>query len=346
MRGIDVTGTALASAAVRSSVWMASGRAIVQMACGFALVLFALVAPAGLADGRLSAPMLALVAFLPLGLAEVLDPSGRRGLPRGAHRSVAAPPAAILRDTPPAVQDPAHPLSLPLPLVGSTEALRVCQVSATWGARTVLHDLSLDLPPGSRLAVVGPTGSGKSTLAGLLVRFIDPASGVVRLAGTDVRELALDDVRRTVGLVDDDPHIFGSTLAENIRLARPAATDADIESALRGARLGEWLDTLPDGLGSWLGAGAAGVSGGERARIGLARVLLSDNPVVVLDEPTAHLDAATALAVTADLLSGVGTRSVVMTTHRPEGLDLVDVVLDLSAPEPRDAELGELLGAP
>jgi ATP-binding cassette, subfamily C, bacterial CydCD len=131
-----------------------------------------------------------------------------------------------------------------------------------------------------------------------------------------------------VGLLDDDPYLFASTLAENVRLARPDATDAEVADALRRARLGEWLDSLPDGLATRLGDGAASVSGGERARIGLARLLLADHPVLVLDEPTAHLDGPTARLVAADLLAERGRRSVVWVTHDGAGLDRCDAVLD------------------
>jgi ATP-binding cassette subfamily C protein CydCD len=134
-----------------------------------------------------------------------------------------------------------------------------------------------------------------------------------------------------VGLVDDDPHVFGTTLVENVRLARPEADDEEVERALRSARLGEWLDTLPEGLHTWLGDGHAQVSGGERARLGIARALLSRQRVLVLDEPTAHLDHATATALAREVLSGTRERSIVWITHSPVGLDLVDRCLDLDA---------------
>jgi ATP-binding cassette subfamily C protein CydCD len=177
--------------------------------------------------------------------------------------------------------------------------------------------------------MVGPSGCGKSTLAAVLLRFLDPTSGQVRLGARDARDLLLDDVRRTVGLVDDDPHVFSSTLRENVRLARPEASETDIEGALRTARLGPWLDGLPEGMDTLLGDGNAHVSGGERARIGLARAVLAGQPVLVLDEPTAHLDTATANAVADDLLAAGGGRAVLWITHRTVGLDRMDAVLDL-----------------
>jgi ATP-binding cassette, subfamily C, bacterial CydCD len=224
------------------------------------------------------------------------------------------------------VADPEHPA----PADGD-DHVGVDRVWASWEDRVVLRDLSLDLRPGERVAVVGPTGSGKSTLASLLLRFVDPAGGSVRLGRRTLREIALDDVRRRVGLVDDDPHVFATTLAENVRLARPGASDAEVEDALRRARLGDWLDSLPAGLDSWLGDGHAGVSGGERARIAIARSLLADQPVLVLDEPAAHLDGATAEALAAEVLDGDEDRTVLWITHAEAGLDRVDRVLDLGA---------------
>jgi ATP-binding cassette subfamily C protein CydCD len=153
--------------------------------------------------------------------------------------------------------------------------------------------------------------------------------GRLELGGVPLPELALDDVRRTVGLVDDDPHVFTTTVVENVRLARPGASDAEVEDALRRVHLGSWLDGLEDGLATWLGDAHSDVSGGERARLGLARSVLADQAVLVLDEPTAHLDGATAEAVAKDLLDGATGRSVVWITHTSTGLDRMDDVLVL-----------------
>jgi ATP-binding cassette, subfamily C, bacterial CydCD len=178
--------------------------------------------------------------------------------------------------------------------------------------------------------VVGPSGCGKSTLAAVLVRFLAPTGGTHRIGTTNVADLAADDVRRVTGLLDDDPYLFSSTLAENVRLARPDAADTEVADALRRARLGPWLDRLPDGLATRLGDGGGAVSGGERARIGIARLLLAEHPVLVLDEPTAHLDSDTARTVADEVLSLPG-RSVVWITHGTVGLDRMDDVLALDA---------------
>ena len=192
-----------------------------------------------------------------------------------------------------------------------------------------LAPTDLDLPPGRHVAVVGPNGSGKSTLLAVLARSLDVRDGRHDVDGTDVRRLPLSTVRDDIAVVDDEPHVFATTLAENLRLARPGADDDALHGALDLAGLGPWADALPEGLGTRLGAGGRGVSGGERTRLGVARAVLADRPVVLLDEPTAHLDHATATAVLDDVLSATRARSVVLVSHRPESLDRFDRILDL-----------------
>src|SRR5690606_7024607 len=199
-------------------------------------------------------------------------------------------------------------------------------VSAGWGAEPVVRGLRLDLGVRARVGLVGPSGSGKSTVAALLLRFLDPDEGEVRWDGTSARLLDPDDIRSRVGLVDDDPYVFGSSLVENVRLARPDADDQQVLAALDRAHLGAWVDGLPHGLSTMLGDGHAHVSGGERARLALARALLADQPVLVLDEPTAHLDADTARAVTEELL-GRSERTVLWITHGTIGLESMDEVI-------------------
>jgi ATP-binding cassette subfamily C protein CydCD len=165
----------------------------------------------------------------------------------------------------------------------------------------------------------------------LLLRFVDPSDGRYLIDGVDARELALSDVRRTVTLVDDDPHIFGSTVYENIRLAQPGASEEEVEAVLRTASLDAWVDALPRGMATRIGDGGAAVSGGERARIGLARALLADPAVVVLDEPTAHLDSDTARRVTDTMLGSNPARTLVWVTHGTIGLDRMDDLLSLTA---------------
>ncbi|MEO7350782.1 MAG: thiol reductant ABC exporter subunit CydC, partial [Marmoricola sp.] len=256
-RTSDRTGGALVGAAR----WLGAGRGLALLVSGAGVVATAWVAEPWVRSGELSGPMMALVVLLPLALAELTVPLADAGA-LAARTAAAARRLRAIEETPPLVTDAAV---RPLP---PTSELDVVSVSGGWDPESVTLDhVSLSVPAGARLGVVGPSGSGKSTLAGLMLRFLDPSSGQVELGATPAQWLSLDDLRSVVGLVDDDPHVFGTTLVENIRLARPGATDAEVELALRRACLGEWLDTLPAGVHTWLGDGHASVSGGERARL-------------------------------------------------------------------------------
>ncbi|MEO5746024.1 MAG: thiol reductant ABC exporter subunit CydC [Terracoccus sp.] len=211
-------------------------------------------------------------------------------------------------------------------------------VTASWnGQRSHLGPVDLDLPAGSRVAITGPNGAGKSTLLAVLARNLDATGGACTWNGVDVSGLSLSGVRDRIAVVDDEPHIFATTLRNNLTLAAPDATDDDILAGLTRVGLAPFVEALPGGLDTALGTGGRGVSGGERARLGIARALLSRRPVVLLDEPVAHLDPPTARAVVADLLAE-GTlepsRTIVMVTHRDDGLDLFDRVLELADPTP------------
>ncbi|NLU76283.1 thiol reductant ABC exporter subunit CydD [Streptomyces sp. HNM0575] len=215
-----------------------------------------------------------------------------------------------------------------------------------------LADFDLTLTPARRVAVVGASGSGKTTLARTLLRFLDAESGTYTLGGGPDRgpdrsgdsgpngaggggvraaDLDSDTVRRHVGLCAQDAHIFDSTLRENLLLARKDATDGDLRRALAAARLDAWTDSLPEGLETLVGEHGARLSGGERQRLALARALLADFPVLVLDEPAEHLDLPTADALTADLLAATEGRTTVLITHRLKGLEAVDEVIVLDA---------------
>jgi ATP-binding cassette subfamily C protein CydCD len=317
---------AVAGAVHRSVRAVALGHAFTAWAGGVGVAAMAWVVP----PGSVSPAMFALLLLLPLALDDALAPLADAGAlsvrTRAAHDRLEQLAAMT-----PAVSAPATPLVRP---EGHEVSLQ--DVALAWDDRPVLEHLDLHIRPGEHLGVIGASGTGKSTLAATLMRFIDPAQGRVLLGGSDVRDLGLDDVRSMVGLVDDDPHVFASSVLENVRLARPGASDDEVAAVLERAGLGTWLATLPAGPATVVGAGAREVSGGERARIALARALLADNAVLVLDEPTAHLDNATARQVTADLLTsaaGAG-RSIIWITHGTVGLDAMDRVVRLRAPGP------------
>lgn len=210
-------------------------------------------------------------------------------------------------------------------------ALRLRGVTASWtGQRTDLPALDLDIAPGERIAIVGANGSGKSTLLAVLARQLDPTAGQYTIGGQDALSADLADTRALFAVLDDEPHIFAGPVDVNLRVAAPDADNAALHAALVAAGLTTWIGTLPEGLATPLGAGGRGLSGGERARFGLARALLSERPVLLLDEPLAHLDHATALGIIEDLSRVERSRSIVMVSHRPEGIDGFDTVLDLS----------------
>jgi ATP-binding cassette subfamily C protein CydCD len=312
----------LGSAARSVSAWTGAARAWAVIVAALSMVAVAALTAPSVADGSVSGPVMALLVLMPLALAEVAQPLAEAGA-LSVRTDAAVARLEALERTPPAVRDT---VSVPPPTAHDVGADRV---RGRWPDAAATPECSVRLGPGERCAVVGPSGSGKSTLAALMMRFLDPDGGRVLHGGVDLRDLALDDVRRLTGLVDDDPHVFATTAAENVRLARPEADDAAVEAALRRAHLGAWLDGLPEGLDTWLGDGHAGLSGGERARLAVARSLLSDQPVLVLDEPAAHLDHATATELAEELLTGPRTRSVLWVTHTDVGLDLVDHVVDL-----------------
>ena len=260
---------------------------------------------------------LAVLALMPLAVHEVfsgLAPAAQE-IPR--LRSASARVADVL-SRPEPVTEPARPAPRP----GPPYDITVRGLTARWAAGQgvepdVLRGADLDLPAGCRVAVTGPSGSGKTTLAMVLLRFLDPAGGTVTLGGTDITALDSDQVRSVIGLCAQDAHIFDSTLRENLRLARPDAGDDELAEALRRARLGDWVASLPRGLDTEVGEHGARLSGGQRQRLALARVLLADFPVVILDEPAEHLDEPTAEALTADLLAATAGRTVLLITHRP-----------------------------
>ena len=278
-------------------------------------------------DGALDPVLVATLALLALASFEAVAPL------TPAARELSATLASgrrvlALVDRRPVIEDPESPL--PAPPRDATVALD--GVTAAYGAeQPVVHDLRLTLAPGHKVALVGPSGSGKTTVTRLLLRFLDPDAGSVTIAGHDLREYAQADVRRHFGIAGQEAYVFDSTIRENLRLARPGASDVDLHDALRRARLDDWVASLPDGLDTPVGEEGSRLSGGQRQRLTLARALLADAPVLVLDEPTAHLDPATAKSVMDDVLAAAAGRSVLLITHRPEGLEQMDEVVTLDA---------------
>ncbi|MFJ3584446.1 thiol reductant ABC exporter subunit CydD [Streptomyces sp. NPDC090127] len=322
-RAADRTLTSIAS---RQAAATAIGAGLSALACGITVAAAAVVGVQAVRDGRLDGVTLAVVVLTPLAAFEAvtglpLAVQYRQRVKRSAER------VYEVLDAPAPVHEPERPAAPP----ASPFPLEVTGLSARHAGQRAeaLSGFELTLEAGRRVAVVGASGSGKTTLAQVLLRFLDADSGAYRIGGIEATALDGDDVRRLVGLCAQDAHIFDSSVRENLRLARTGASDDDLRAALGRARLLEWVDGLPDGLDTLVGEHGSRLSGGQRQRLALARALLADFPVLVLDEPAEHLDLATADALTDDLLRATEGRTTVLITHRLHGLDAVDEVLVL-----------------
>jgi len=305
------------------------GRALVAAALLVATAVATLVTAFVVDPAVTGGPVAALLVVVPVAVGDAFAPlvDTMRYLARAQGSAVRL---EALLDQEPAVSDTAAAVADDIHTTGGRVDLD--GVAASWaGNGEQLAPTDLHITPGRKVAVIGPNGSGKSTMLAVLARHLDPSRGRHTVDGHDVHDLTIEDVRRHVAVVDDEPHVFAASLGANLRLAGPDADDAAVERALGRAGLARWLADLPNGLETRLGSGGRGLSGGERARLGVARAVLADRPLVLLDEPTAHLDHATATAVLDDVLSATDGRSVVMVSHRPEALDRFDTVLDLGA---------------
>ena len=227
-------------------------------------------------------------------------------------------------DTEPQVPEPAHPV--PLPAGGGHVRLE----GVTFGYepdRPVLRDLDLDIPAGRTVAIIGPTGSGKSTITQLIPRFYDPQQGRVEVDGADVRDVALDDIRRTVGMVTQDPFLFSDTVRANICFGRPEATDAEVERAARMAQADTFIRALPEGYDTVVGERGFTLSGGQRQRVAIARAILVDPRILVLDEATASVDASTEREISRALANVMEGRTTIIIAHRLSTISLADEIV-------------------
>jgi thiol reductant ABC exporter CydC subunit len=334
---VEVIDARLAATERRVAAGAGVGGLVAGLAAGASTWLALLLGIVAVREGSLPGVLLAVVALTPIAVHEViapLVPAARLlpGLAASARRVV----DVLDRQDP--VPDPAAPAAVPEGPLG----LRARGLTLRYpgASRDALAALDLEVPSGARAIVTGPSGSGKSTLAAACLRFLGPVAGTLEVVGAggapgagdaagatdsagaaDLRTLGGDDVRRAVGLCEQDPHVFDASIADNLRLARPGAADEELRLALADAQLLEWVASLPDGLATAVGEHGARLSGGQRQRLALARALLADVRILVLDEPTEHLDEPTARAFVIDLVAATRGRTVLVLTHRPDLFD-------------------------
>jgi len=311
----------------RRAAWVSgAGSGLVALGSGICLWLVARVALAAAADGSLDRVLLGALVLLAAAAFEpvALLPHGLLRLPEGV---AVARRLDDLERRPDPAPDPEGPVPLP---AGPILELRGASLRHRSGGPWALRGVDLSLAPGRKVALVGESGAGKSTVAQALLRFRDLDEGSYLVGGVEARELPGAAVRRLVGLAAEDAPLVEGTLADNLLLGRPGAGAGELAEALAGARLDRWVASLPQGPATRVGPGGAGVSGGERRRLSLARALLAGFPVLVADEPTAGLDPEAAAGVVAALLAAGADRGLLLITHGAEGLEQMDeiVVLD------------------
>jgi ATP-binding cassette, subfamily B, bacterial len=323
---VFLTALALVSALALALVyglggWMAlQGRLEPGTVVTLALLLTQLYAPlTALASARVDA-MTAVVSFE--RVFEVLDLE-----PLITEK----PDAVAMPDGPVSVCFDGVRFSYPSAERVSLASLEEVATLDTRGGTEVLHDVSFRVEPGRMVALVGTSGSGKSTIAALVPRLYDVDAGAVRLGGVDVRDLSFEAIRATLGLVTQDGHLFHDSVRENLRFARPEATDDELWAALRTARLAPLIESLPDGLDTVVGERGYRFSGGERQRLTIARLLLARPRVVILDEATAHLDSTSEAEVQAALADALVGRTSIVIAHRLSTVREADLILVIEA---------------
>ncbi len=319
----DAELTQIASATARTA---GVGQGLSVLCAGLAMWGGVLVGISAVRADRLNGVLLAVIALIPLAAFELVT-----GLPGATQtlQRVRRSAARVLEvlDAAPVLAEPLHPVAVgAAPHTLCARGLR-CRYPdrEAWA----LDGIDLELGPGRRLAIVGPSGAGKSTAAAVLLRFLAYEGGSVTLDGVELAKLDGDEVRRVIGLVAQDAHIFDTTLAENLRFARRDATDEQLLAVLGRVRLLDWALALPAGIETEVGERGARLSGGQRQRLAVARALLADFPLLVLDEPGEHLDTLTADAILADLLDVTRGRSILLITHRLAGLQQIDEIIVL-----------------
>jgi len=302
----------------RRRVRLIGGNALHGVCAAAGLVAMVWVALRGFERGAIDAALAAGLVFLTVALLELWAAIGLAWQSWLSGR-VAAVRLEQIVDQPAGVTEPVNPV--PVPTEPAT--LSVEHVAFRWPGqeRALLDGLQLQLRPGDRIAIQGDSGCGKTTLSSLLLRLWDPDAGYVRYGGVDIRQFAQADWHRQVAWLPQNAPVFAGSVADNLRLGNPQATDAQLWQVLADVRLRAWAEQI-GGLQAWVGENGATMSAGQARRLALARALLRGSPILLLDEPTEGLDVDTAHALLHDMVAALGSRSLVMITHDvlPEGI--------------------------
>jgi ABC-type multidrug transport system fused ATPase/permease subunit len=283
------------------------------------------------AGGQIDGVFLALLPLTAIASFEAIQPLSQAAQMLESSKAAAGRIFELI-DAEPAVADapgsPVHPSSH-LPTHGLSIDVRDLRFRYAPDEACVLDGLSFSVPAGGRVAIVGPNGSGKSSLVSLLLRFWDYEAGTIHIGGRDVRALAADDVRALIGVVPQHTHLFNATMRDNLYLANPDASDADLVAACQQAQLHDFIQGLPQGYDTMIGENGLLLSGGERQRLAIARAILKGAPILILDEATSQLDAVTEQRLMQSLQGFMAGRTVLIISHRRAGLLGVDHIIAL-----------------
>jgi ATP-binding cassette subfamily C protein CydC len=290
-----------------------------QLALLLALILVAL----GYQDGALSGADIAIVVFCVIAAFELVQPLPQAVQMLGKTQA-AAQRVRHLATLTPTITIADSPHTLP-----NNYDLHFHEVSFGYSEQLVLKNLNLNLPHGAKIAIIGASGSGKTTLLNLLTRHYDPQHGDILLGNVAINQLNHDELLSCIAVLSQRSQLFAATIKDNLLLAKPHATPNELNEAVKFAGLTQFIGRLPDGINTWVGESGAKISGGEARRIALARLYLKNPPILLLDEPTEGLDADTERDVLTALASFAQHKTLVMVTHRPVGLELVDSVYSM-----------------